>query len=57
MKCPSKQVVHQLNIMQKGFIDLWNNKKPTLVAYHSEEGYKNIDIKTKISALKVAWVF
>ena len=59
MKCPSKQVVDQLNVMQGGFI--WNNKKPkikhsTLVADYSEGGYKDTDIKTKLSALKVAWV-
>ena len=58
MKCPSKQIVDQLNIMQKGFI--WNNKPKikhsTSVADHSEGGYKDIDIKTKIGALKVAWV-
>ena len=59
MKCPSKQAVDQLNVMQKGFI--WNNKKPkikhsTLVAEYSEGGYKDIDTETKISALKVAWL-
>ena len=59
MKCPSKQVVDQLNVIQRGFI--WNNKKPkikhsTLVADYSEGGYKDIDIKTKLSAIKVAWV-
>ena len=60
MKCPSKQVVaDQLNIMQRGFT--WNNKKPKIkhsasAADYSEGGYKYIDIKTKISALKVAWV-
>ena len=45
--------------MQRGFI--WNNKKPkikhlALVADYNEGGYKYIDIKTKISALKAAWV-
>ena len=59
VKCPSKQVVDQLNVIQRGFI--WNNKKPkikhsTLVADYSEGDYKDIDIKTKFSALKVAWV-
>ena len=59
MKCPSKQVVDQLNIMRRGFI--WNNKKPkikhsTSVADYSEEGYKDIDIRTKLTALKVGWV-
>ena len=58
MKCPSKQAVDQLNVMQKGFI--WNNKKPkikrsTLVAEYRKGGYQNIDTETKISALKVAW--
>ena len=58
MKCP-KQVVDQLNAMQRGFI--WNNKKPkikhsTLVADYSEGGYKDLDIRTKLTALKVAWV-
>ena len=59
MKCPSKQVVDQLNVMQRGFI--WNNKKPkikhsTSVADYSEGGYKDIDIRTKLTALKVASV-
>ena len=59
MKCPSKQVVDQLNVMQRRFI--WNNKKPkikhsTLIADYSKGGYKDIDIKTKLTALKVAWV-
>ena len=59
MKCPSKQVVDELNVMQGGFI--WNNKKPkikhsTSAADYSEGGYKDIDIKTRLSALKVAWV-
>ena len=57
MKCLSKQVVDQLNVMQRGFI--WNNKKYrikhlTLVSDYNEGGYK--DIETKTSALKVAWV-
>ena len=55
MKYPSKQVVDQLNVMQKGFV--WNNKKPeikhlTLLADYSEGGYKDIDNKTKNSAIK-----
>ena len=59
MKGPSKQIVDQLNVMHRGFI--WNSKKPkikhsTLVADYSEGGYKDIDIKTKLTALKVAWV-
>ena len=59
MKCPSKQVIDQLNVMQRGFI--WNNNKPKIkhsrsVADYSEGGYKDIDIKTKINALEVSWV-
>ena len=43
--------------MQGGFI--WNNEKPkikhsTSVAEFSEGGYKDVDIKTKISAFKVS---
>ena len=59
MKSQSKQVIDQLNVIQRGFI--WNNKNPkikhsTLVADNSEGGRKDIDIKTKLSALEVAWV-
>ena len=55
----SKQIVDQLNVMQRGFI--WNNKRPkikhsTSVADYSEGGHKDIDIRTKLTALKVAWV-
>ena len=59
MKCPSKQIVDQMNSVHKGFI--WDNKKPkikhsTLIADYSEGGYKDVDIETKISALKATWV-
>ena len=48
-----------MNIVHKSFT--WGNKKPkikhsTLIADYSEGGYKDVDIKTKISALKVTWV-
>ena len=48
-----------MNIVHKSFI--WDNKKPkikhsALIADYSEGGYKDVDIKTKISALKVTWV-
>ena len=59
MKCPSKQILDQLNIVHKSFI--WDNKMPkikhsTLIADYSEGGYKDIHITTKIAALKVTWV-
>ena len=59
MKCPSKQILDQMNIVHKNCI--WDNKKPkikhsTLIADYSEGGYKDVDIETKISALKFTWV-
>ena len=59
MKCPSKQILDQMNIVHKSFI--WDNKKPkikhfTPVADYSEGGNKDINIETKISTLKVTWV-
>ena len=56
MKCPSKQVVDQLNVMQRGFI--CTNKKPkikhsTFVAAYIERGCKDIDIKTKLCTLRL----
>ena len=59
MKCPSKQILDQMNSVHKSFI--WDNKKPkikhsTLIADYSEDGYKDVGIETKISALKVTWV-
>ena len=59
MKCPSKQILDQMNSVHKSFI--WDNKKPkikhsTLIADYSEGEYKDVDIETKISALKVTWV-
>ena len=59
MKCLPKQMLDQLNTLQKSFI--WSNRKPkikhsTLIADYGEGGYKDIDIKSKISALKVTWV-
>ena len=59
MKCLPKQMLDQLNTLQKSFI--WSNRKPkikhsTLIADYGERGYKDIDIKSKISALKITWV-
>ena len=59
MKCLPKQIFDQLNTLQKSFI--WSNRKPkikhsTLIADYGEGGHKDIDIKSKISALKVTWV-
>ena len=59
MKCPSKQILDQMNSGHKSFIR--DNKKPkikhsTPIADYSEGGYKDVDIETKISALNVTWV-
>ena len=45
--------------MQKDFI--WNGRRPkikhsTLIADYAEGGYKEIDIETKMSSLKVIWI-
>ena len=55
----SKQFVEQLNSLQKDFI--WNGRRPkikhsTLIADYVEGGHKDIDIKTKLSSLKVIWI-
>ena len=59
MKCPSKQILDQMNIVHKSFI--WDDKKPrikhsTSIADYSEGGYEDVAIETKISALKVTWI-
>ena len=59
MKCLPKQMLDQLNTLHKSFI--LSNRKPkskhsTLIADYGEGGYKDIDIKSKVSALKVTWV-
>ena len=59
MKCLPKQILDQLNTLRKSFT--WSNRKPkikhsTLNANYSEGGYKDIDIKSRISALKITWV-
>ena len=50
MKCLPKQMLDQLNTLQKSFI--WSNRKPkikhsTLIADYGEGGYKDIDINRK----------
>ena len=52
-------MLNQLNTLQKSFI--WSNRKPkikhsTLIADYGEGGYKDIDFKSKISALIVTLV-
>ena len=58
MKIPSKQPINQLYVLHKNFI--WDKKRPkikhsTLTGDYSEGGYKDIDIKSKISSLKFSW--
>ena len=55
----SKQFIEQLDSLQKDFI--WNGRRPkikhsTLIADYVEERHKDIDIKTKLSLLKVIWI-
>ena len=50
MKCPSKRILDQMNIVHKSFI--WDNKKPkiehsTLIADYFESGYKDVGIELK----------
>ena len=59
MKCQSRQILDQINLMHKNFI--WNDKNPkikhsTLIADYSEGGFKDVDNATKIAALKVPWI-
>ena len=58
-KNPSTQIIESLNSIQKKFI--WSKKRPKikhsrLIADYKDGGYKDIDIETKISSLKVKWV-
>ena len=57
MKCPSKQILDQMNIVQKVSSGITKSQKlNTLSTDYSEGGYKDVDIETKIAALKVIWV-
>ena len=58
MKIPSKQLIDQLYVLHKNFI--WDKKRPkikhsNLIADYSEGGYKDIDIRSKISSMKFFW--
>ena len=58
MKIPSNQLIHQLYVLHKNFIS--DKRRPkikhsTLIGDYSEGSYKDIDIKSKISSLKVSW--
>ena len=55
----SKHFIEQLNSLQEDFI--WNLRRPkikhsTPIADYVEGGYKDIDIKTKLSSVKVIWI-
>ena len=59
MKCQIRQILDQINLMHKNFI--WNDKRlkikhSTLIDDYGERGYKDVDIATKISAVKVTWI-
>ena len=58
-KSPSTQIIETLNSIQMKFI--CSKKRPkikhsTRIADYKDGGYKDIDIETKISSLKVKWV-
>ena len=58
-KNPSTLIIESPNSIQKKFI--WSKKRPkikhsTLIADYKDGEYKDIDIETKISSLKVKWV-
>ena len=59
MLSPSKQFIDQLISLKKDFV--WGGKRPkikhsTLTGGYEERGYKDVDIKVKIVALKIIWI-
>ena len=59
MKNIPSQFISILNEIQKKFV--WNKKRPkikhsTLIGSYEEGGYKDVDIVTQFSALKMNWI-
>ena len=57
MKTPPTQFLELLNSIQKDFI--WNNscakiKHCSIIADYKEGGYKDVDISSKLSAMKIS---
>ena len=58
MRIPQTQFLELLNNIQKDFI--WNNSRAkikhcSIIAEYKEGGYKNIDISSKLLAIKISW--
>ena len=55
----SKDFIKQLGYLRKNFI--WNGKRPkikhsTLIGDYVDRGYKDVDIETKLSSLRIIWI-
>ena len=55
----TKDFIKQLEDLRKNFI--WNGKRPkikhsTLIADYVDGGYKDVDIETKLSSLRIIWI-
>ena len=59
MKNHPCQFIETLNEVQKDFV--WNKSRPrikhsSLTGNYEEGGYKDVDISTKLNALKITWI-
>ena len=59
MKNPPRQFIEALNEVQQDFV--WNEsrskiKHSSLIENYEEGGYKDVDISTKLIALKITWI-
>ena len=59
MKNPPRQIMEALNEVQQDFV--WNKsrskiKHSSLIGNYEEGGYKDVDISTKLTALKITWI-
>ena len=59
MKNPPRQFIETLNEVQQDF--LWSKshskiKHSSLIGNYEEGGYKDVDISTKLTALKITWI-
>ena len=59
MKNPPCQFLEAFNEVQQDF--MWNRsrlkiKYSSLIGNYEEHGYKDVDISTKLTALKITWI-
>ena len=59
MRTPPTQFLVLLNSIQKDF--LWNNSRAkikhcSIIADYKEGGYKDVDISSKLFAMKISWI-